>query len=140
MPVSWRCLGLVAAVGLCATAGCARKPASADGGAAGWRADKARQSAEALALGSVAAAAEAQAKAVPELYRPPEPPAELVREQRAAERLPVAVRGTGGAVAVALAALLFLRASRRASGPRTAGLALLSVALAAGGVAAAVLV
>jgi len=135
-----RSLVWVAVIGLCAAVGCARKPTSTDGGAAGWRADKARESAEALALGSVNAAAEAQAKAVPELYRKPEPPAEQVREQRAAERLPVAVRGAGGVVAVALSAFLFLRASRRASGARTAGLALLSVTLAAGGVAAAVLV
>lgn len=138
MSASHRMLCLVAFV-LCAAGGCASKPAT-DGGAAGWRADKARESAEALALSSVHAAADAQAKAVPELYRPPEPPAELVREQRAAERLPTAVRGVAAVAAVGMAAFLFLRTSRRASLGRAAWLALACVALAAGGVAAAVFV
>lgn len=139
MPTSRQMLWPLALV-LCAAVGCTSKPAAEGGGAAGWRADKARQSAEALALSSVHAAAEAQAKAVPELYRPPEPPAELVREQRAAERLPTAVRGVGAVAAVGLAAFLFLRASRRAGFGRAVWLALVCVALAAGGVAAAVFV
>jgi hypothetical protein len=122
---------------LCALVGCARQAPPTDGGAGGWRADRGRQGAEAVALAAFAGAAEAQARAVPGLYREPKPTAEQVREQRAAERLPAAARGVGGFAAAALGAFLFLRFGR---GPRAVWLALLAVALAAGGVAAAVLV
>jgi hypothetical protein len=128
------------ALGLCAVlVGCAR-PGPQDGGASGRRPDKARKDAEALALGAVTSAADAQAKALPAIARKPEPPPEQLREQRALERLPSAVRGLGGLGAVALAAFLFLRLDDRMQRKRTTALALVAGALAAGGVAAAVLV
>jgi hypothetical protein len=129
-------LRILAPLVLVALTGCARQPPASGGGAGGWRADRARQGAEAVALNAFAGAAEAQAKAVPELRREPKPSAEQVREQLTAERLPAAVRGVGGFAAVAFGAFLFLRFGR---GARAVWLALLGVVLAAGGVAAAVL-
>lgn len=140
MRSSRRNLARVAALGLCAVlAGCAR-PGPQDGGASGRRPDKARTDAEALALGAVTGAADAQARAIPAIARKPEPPPEQVREQRAQERLPAAVRRVGGLVAVALAGFVFLRLDDRMQRKRTTVLALVAGALAAGGVAAAVLV
>jgi hypothetical protein len=136
---SRRNLGRFTALALCvALVGCARGPR--DGGASGRRPDKARKDAEALAVRAVHGAADAQAKALPELRQEPEPPAEHVREQRSQERLGPAVRALSGLVAVALAGFLFLRIDRRTNGALTLWLALGALVLAAGGVAAAILV
>lgn len=136
---SSRNLALLATVALCVVlAGCARVPR--EGGARGRTPDKARKDAETLALNAVTGAADAQAKAIPALYRPPEPHPEQVREQLSHERLPAAVRGLGGLVAVTMAGFLFLRLDQRSKGTLTVWLALAAVVLAAGGVAAAVLV
>ena len=136
-----RHLAWFAAIGLCAgLIGCVPKGPQ-DGGAGGRRPDKARKDAEIHALSAVHGAADALAKADPALKveRPRELPPDQVREQRAQERLPSAVRGLGGLVAVALAGFLFLRLDRRTKGALTVWLALAAIALAAGGVAAAVL-
>jgi hypothetical protein len=66
--------------------------------------------------------------------------ADQVRELRSRQRLAPVVRLFGGLLAVALSAFLFLRADQWTGGARRVWLALAAVALAAGGVAAAVLV
>jgi hypothetical protein len=66
--------------------------------------------------------------------------ADQVRELRSRQRLVPALRGFGGLLAVALAAFLFLRVDQWTGGALRVWLALGAVALAAGGVAAAVLV
>jgi hypothetical protein len=65
--------------------------------------------------------------------------ADQVRELRARARLGPAVRVLGGFLAVALAGFLFLRTDQWTKGALTVWLALAAAALAAGGVAAAVL-
>jgi hypothetical protein len=66
--------------------------------------------------------------------------ADQVRELRSRQRLMPALRAFGGLLAVALAAFLFLRVDQWTGGALRVWLALAAVALAAGGVAAAVLV
>lgn len=109
----------LAAVGLCAAlAGCARAPVSTDGGPAGRVPERARTNAESLAVSGVTSAAEHVAKVEPQLYVPPNPPAEVVREGRAAERLEPTAWAFAAVAALLLTVYLVLRLTRGAGGAR----------------------